>query len=264
MTVIEKQKWWTSTTAQTLVVGALAFGAIKLYKKKTGSRQLEADPVKGKPSDYALPELPYAYSALEPIISDKTVLLQHQKHEASYIKGMNQGFNALNRVRTSKYKPNARVPMRQSIAKRNAYNISGAILSELFWGNLNGAGTNPSEDLKQQIIDDYGSVDMFMQEFFDIGKSIEGSGWVVLVYSPALKKTVILPIQNNQNNLIPNSHTLLAISVWEHAYYPDFENRKGDYLKKILNDINWDSVSERYSAGKKLKPSITLPRVSEE
>jgi len=258
MSVLEKLPvFWIAS-------GLLTYGALQVYRKKKGSQQIQATPVKANPSDYALPELPYAYSALEPILSDKTVLLQHQKHEASYIKGMNQGFSALNRVRSSKYKPNARVPMRQSISQRNAYNISGAIFSELFWQNLNGAGTDPSEELKKQINDDYGSMDMFMQEFFDIGKSIEGSGWVALVYSPALKKTVILPIQNNQNNLIPDSQVLIVLSVWEHTYYPDFENRRGDYLKKLMNDINWDTVSSRLTKATAQKSSVSFKRISQE
>ena len=240
---------------------AVSYGVIH-YRRKGSAKKLAATPVKARESDYVLPQLPYPYSALEPIIGDKTMHLHHNKHEASYIKGMNAGLNALNRVRSKSYAPNARVPMRQSIAQRNAYNISGAILHELYWQNIKGQGTEPSEQLLAQIKSDFGSLDMFMQEFFDIAKSIEGSGWGVLVYSPALKRMVILPVENHQNNWIPDASTLLVIDVWEHAYYLDYENRRGDYLKAILNDVNWDTVSKRYEKALTRSPSVEFAKVS--
>jgi len=241
---------------------AVSYGVIRYRRGGSAAKKMIADPVKGRDSDYVLPQLPYPYSALEPIIGDKTMHLHHNKHEASYIKGMNAGLNALNLVRTKNYTATSRVPMRQSIAQRNSFNISGAILHELYWQNINGQGTEPAAELLSQIKTDFGSLDMFMQEFVDISKSIEGSGWGVLVYSPALKRLVILPVQNHQNNWIPDAATLLVIDVWEHAYYLDYQNRRGDYLKAIMNDVNWDTVSKRYAEAVKRPASVEFAKVS--
>jgi superoxide dismutase, Fe-Mn family len=238
----------------------LGVGLVKKYQlsKKGSSNSLEAKPVKTQSYKYKLPPLPYKYTALKPIISKETMEIHHNKHEDSYIKGMNKGFESLSRVRLSNYALDARQGMRNSIAKNNAFNISGAILHELYWRNINGKGTKPSAELLQQINRDFGSLDMFMQEFFDITKKIQGSGWGALVYSPELCKLVVLPIHNHQNNWVPNSEVLLVIDVWEHAYYLGYQNRRGDYLKKIMNDINWNTISTRYGKSLKREPSINF------
>ena len=240
----------------------LGIGILKnhLDKKKSGSsaRIEKAKPVKTKDYTYKLPKLPYAYTANEPIIGRRTMELHHNKHEASYIDGMNRGFSALSRVRSKGYDANIRVPMRASITKRDTFNISGAILHELYWRNLNGKGTQIGANLKKQLERDFGSVDMFMQEFFDVSKSIEGSGWGVLVWSPELCKLVILPVQNHENNWIPNAHVLLVIDVWEHAYYLQYQNRRGEYLKAVMNDINWDTVNGRFVTALKMKGPINF------
>jgi len=238
----------------------LGIGVIKKYQvsKKGSSNELEAKPVKTKSYRYKLPKLPYDFKALEPIVSAKTMETHHNKHEEAYVNGMNQGFESLDRVRIKNYNIYARQGMRYSLARNNAFNISGAILHELFWRNINGKGTKPSAELLQQIDRDFGSLDMFMQEFFDVSKKIEGSGWGALVYSPELCKLVILPIQNHEDNWIPNSEVLLVIDVWEHAYYLDYQNRRGDYLKKLMNDINWNEVSNRYAKGLKRYPTVNF------
>ena len=233
----------------------LGVGLIKKYRSSiSGSGNFEAGPTSAKGVKYSLPPLPYQAVALSPSLSGETVKLHHDKHEASYIDGMNQAFNTLNRVRKSNYDVDARQQMRQSIAKRNAFCISGSILHELYWKNLNGKGTKPSVEMLNQIKHDFGTLDMFMQEFFDIAKTIPGSGWGVLAYSPELCKLVILPVQKHENMWIPNAKVLMVIDVWEHAYYLDYQNRRGDYLKKMMNQINWDVVSERY---KKASAEVT-------
>jgi Fe-Mn family superoxide dismutase len=250
--ITNKTLFWSGVTLVT--AGTL----LKKYGKNLGSRSIEAKPVKTKDPVYKLPELPYPLSANEPAVGDETMQIHHNKHEAAYIKGMNAGFAALSRIRSSEYKPSARVPMRASVTKRNTFNISGAILHELFWKNLNGSGTEINDSLKEQIIKDYGSVDMFFQEFFDITKSIQGSGWGVLVWSPDLGRLVMLPVQNHELNWIPNATVLLVIDVWEHAYYLEYQNRRGDYLKQIFNKINWDVVSQRFAEAKQVKSTVSF------
>jgi superoxide dismutase, Fe-Mn family len=245
-----------------MLTGGLLFGigAIKKYQmsRKGSSNQLDAKPVKTKSYKYKLPSLPYKFQALEPVVSAETMKTHHNKHEEAYISGMNKGFASLDRVRSSNYSIDARQGMRHSIARNNAFNVSGAILHELFWKNINGKGTKPSAELLQQINRDFGSLDMFMQEFFDVTKKIQGSGWGALVYSPELCKLILLPIQNHEDNWIPNSEVLLVIDVWEHAYYLDYQNRRGDYLKKLMNDVNWNTVSNRYAKALKRQSSINF------
>lgn len=239
----------------------LGIGAIKKYQSsKTGSLNLEAKRVKTQSYQYGLPKLPYDFSALKPIISKETMELHHNKHEQSYVDGMNSTFSALDRVRGKGYDANARQAMRYSLGQKAAFSVSGAILHELFWKNINGKGTKPSANLLSQIKTDFGSLDMFMQEFFDTTKPLQGSGWGVLVYSPEICKMVILPVQEHQNNLIPNAKILMVIDVWEHAYYLDYQNRRGDYLKKIMNDINWDVVSSRYDNAVKITTEINFKK----
>lgn len=232
-------------------VGLVTAGSLlKSASKKIGALNVSASPVKTKDQAYKLPDLPYALSANEPAIGDQTMQIHHDKHEQTYIDGMNTSFAALSRVRASGYKPSARVPMRASITKRNTFNISGAILHELYWRNLNGTGTisEISKELTAQIVKDFGSIEMFIQEFFDISNSIQGSGWGVVAWSPELQKLIMLPVQNHEQNWIPNAQVILAIDVWEHAYYLDYQNKRGDYLQQVLKKINWDVVSQRFDA----------------
>lgn len=238
----------------------LGIGALKKFQlsRSSGSANLEAKPVKTKSPKYSLPDLPYDFRALEPVISSETLELHHNKHEESYIQGMNTVFSSLSRVRSANYDSKARQGMRGALGRKAAFNVSGSILHEMYWENLNGKGTKPSADLLQGINQNFGSLDMFMQEFFDTTKPIQGSGWGVLVYSPEIRKMVILPVEQHQNNLIPNARVLLVIDVWEHAYYLDYQSRRGDYLKKVMNDINWDVVSSRYKDAISVKPEVKI------
>jgi len=237
----------------------LGIGAVKKYQlSRSGSTNLEAKRVKTKSYQYKLPNLPYQFSALQPVVSKETMELHHNKHEQAYVDGMNSTFAALDRVRGKGYDSKARQGMRYSLGQKAAFSVSGAILHELFWKNIKGKGTKPSASLLSQIKTDFGSLDMFMQEFFDTTKPIQGSGWGVLVYSPEICKLIVLPVQNHEDNWIPNAKVLMVIDVWEHAYYLDYQNRRGDYLKKIMNDINWDVVSSRYEQAIRVKPEINF------
>lgn len=230
--------------------------ASKVINTKMGSRSLKAAPVKTTDSLYELPKLPYSYSANSPTISIQTMQLHHDRHEASYIKGMNTAFSTLSKIRQANYPDDSRKAMRSSITRKNTFNISGSILHELFWKNLHGVGTSPSEQMQKQIESDFGSIEMFFQEFFDISDTIEGSGWGVLVWSPELSKLVMLPVQNHEDNWIPNARVLLVIDVWEHAYYMDYKNERGRYLKAIFDEIDWDTVSRRFDEATKVMPTV--------
>ena len=235
-----------------VTVGAIS----KAIGSKMGSRNLKASPVKTIDSLYELPKLPYAYSALSPMMSIQTLQLNHDRHQASYIRGMNTAFSTLSKIRQANYPPESRKAMRSSIIRKNTFNISGSIMNELFWKNLRGRGTSPSDQLLKQIESDFGSLDMFFQEFYDVGETIEGSGWAVLVWSPELSKLVMLPIQNHEENWIPNARVLLVIDVWEHAYYMDYKNERSRYLKAVFDEINWDTVSKRFDEATKLLPTV--------
>lgn len=260
MSALKKLKFNDNTlfwTGLTLVgIGT----ALKVYGFRKGGMNITAKPVSTTDTIYTLPKLPYDAFSNEPAVGDETMTIHHDKHEAAYIKGLNQGFQTLSRIRSSNYDEKARIPMRASVTKRNTFNISGAILHELFWKNLNGTGTEVDEDLEKQIKKDFGSMDMFYQEFFDVTKSIQGSGWGILVWSPELEKLIILPVQNHENNWIPNAHVLLVIDVWEHAYYLDYQNRRGDYLKQIFKKINWETVGQRFDMAKAAPAYISFGR----
>ena len=108
-------------------------------------------------------------------------------------------------------------------------------------------GGAPSGDLKQGIERDFGSMQGFDDTFSAAAKSVEGSGWGILAWSVPAKKLVVLQARNHQLGTQWANVPLLAIDVWEHAYYKKYSNMRGDYIKAFMNVINWKGLSERYA-----------------
>jgi Fe-Mn family superoxide dismutase len=205
-------------------------------------------------ADYRMPPLPYPYKALEPVIDQKTVDVHHNGHEASYYQGLDEALDSLKRSREGEKIPDAtRRRMRLSLAQAIAFNGAGAVLHKMYFENLctPGQGGMPSQALHQLIVRDYGSAQMFMEEFNDVAIAIRGSGWAVLAWSPEFQRSFILAINEHQNGWIPNSIPLLIVDVWEHAYYLKYLNKRADYVKAIWSAINWNTVNTRYAIARK-------------
>ncbi|MFQ3548772.1 MAG: superoxide dismutase [Armatimonadota bacterium] len=195
---------------------------------------------------HELPPLPYDYNALEPHYDEETVKLHHDKHHAAYVTGLNTAEEKLQAAREA-----GDFALIQHWEKQLAFHGSGHILHTLFWNNLspNGGG-DPTGELAEQINKDFGSIEAFKKQFSAAAAAVEGSGWVVLAWSPEFQKLLILQIENHQKLTVYGVRPLLVIDMWEHAYYLKFQNRRPDWIDTFWNIVNWADVQNRFNESK--------------
>lgn len=196
---------------------------------------------------FILKDLPYAYDALEPVIDKETMHFHHDKHHNAYITNLNNllegtGFEnaTIEEVLTSLDK--------MPEAKRNGIrnNAGGTYNHDLFWESMiPGGSKEPVGKLKEAIESTFGSFEEFKNVFNAKGLSQFGSGWVWLI-SDAEGKLEVVSTANQDSPLSNGKKVILGNDVWEHAYYLNYQNRRGDYLKEWFNVVNWDVVSARY------------------
>lgn len=196
---------------------------------------------------FTLPELPYAYNALEPVISEEIMKLHHQKHHAAYVNNLNA---ALEKYATAESEENLDAMINLQPAIR--FNGGGHINHSLFWENLapqnSGGGQLPKGDLADHLKQTYGSVEKFIEKFNAQVGPLQGSGWGWLGYCKDSKILSIVTTHNQDPLLATQSYVpLLGIDVWEHAYYLQYKNVRPDYLKAIWSVVNWAKVEERYA-----------------
>lgn len=193
-------------------------------------------------SYYKLPELPYAYDALEPVISKEIMTLHHDKHHKAYVDKANELLKSLEDARKS----DAKVDV-GAIAKKLSFNIDGHILHTLFWENLIAPSRyeEPKGELLETINLEFGSFDKFKKEFEEIATTIEGSGWAILVYDPEIKRLLISQVGNHNLAHILGP-VLLTLDMWEHAFYLDYKNDKKTYAANFWQVIDWREVAKRY------------------
>lgn len=199
--------------------------------------------------EHTLPPLPYAYNALEPYISEKIMRLHHDKHHQTYVEGLNKAEKMLKKAREV-----GDYDLLKHWEREAAFHGSGHYLHTIFWNNMapNGGG-NPSGILAKQIIKDFGSLEKFKTHFTEAAKKVEGVGWSILVWSPRAHRLEILQSEKHQLFTQWDTIPLLVLDVWEHAYYLQYENKRGEYVKNWWNLVNWSDVEKRYEEAKKLK-----------
>ncbi|EEF41565.1 superoxide dismutase [mn], putative [Ricinus communis] len=197
---------------------------------------------------FTLPDLPYDYSALEPVISGEIMQLHHQKHHQTYITNYNKSLELLNEA-MEKGDSSSVVKLQSAIK----FNGGGHINHSIFWNNLapvrEGGGEPPHGSLGWAIDTDFGSLEKLIQKMNTEGAAVQGSGWVWLGVDKASKKLVV-ETTANQDPLVTKAPTLvplLGIDVWEHAYYLQYKNVRPDYLKNIWKVMNWKYASEVYA-----------------
>ncbi len=198
-------------------------------------------------NEYTLPDLPYAYDALEPHIDATTMTIHHSKHHAGYVKGLNNALKQLHAIRWNKGDPGTL----QHWQRQLAFHAGGHINHTLFWQGMapnKNQGGNPTGTLAKAIIRDFGSIEKFNWQFKAAAKSVEGSGWGWLVYEPMSKQLMITQMQNQQNMMFAGTIPLLGVDVWEHAYYLAYQNRRAEYLNAFMNVINWSEIQRRFDA----------------
>lgn len=198
---------------------------------------------------YVLPELDYDYSALEPFIAGEIMELHHDKHHAGYVSGANAALEALEEARKA---GNAEDKI-ATISKNLAFNLGGHINHSLFWKNLAPKQDGrPEGELAAAIDEDFGSFEQFQKEFNAAATSIQGSGWAVLAWDILSQRLVIQQVTNgHQDNHALTLIPLLLLDMWEHAFYLQYKNVKGDYVKAFWNVVNWEEVQKRFADASK-------------
>lgn len=200
---------------------------------------------------FELPQLPYAYNALEPHIDAKTMEIHHSKHHQAYVTNLNNAIAGTDAEKMSIEdicKNISKYPM----PVRN--NGGGHYNHSLFWQIMApNAGGMPTGDLAKAIESDLGGFEKFKTDFAAAGATRFGSGWAWLCVKEG--KLCICSTPNQDNPLMDiadcKGTPVLGMDVWEHAYYLNYQNRRPDYMAAFFNVINWTKVSELYAAAKK-------------
>ncbi|HEX6926204.1 MAG TPA: superoxide dismutase [Longimicrobiaceae bacterium] len=204
-------------------------------------------------AQYSLPDLPYAYDALEPHIDARTMEIHHTKHHQAYVNNLNAAlekhpeFQAPESVDELLRNFN-RVPSDIQTAVRN--NGGGHSNHSLFWQIMGpNAGGEPSGALADAIRSAFGDFASFRERFNNAAKGRFGSGWAWLVVDGGSLQVVDTP--NQDSPLMEGRTPILGLDVWEHAYYLKYQNRRPDYIEAWWNVVRWDEVARRFEAAKR-------------
>jgi len=199
---------------------------------------------------YSVPDLPYAYDALEPTIDQATMELHHDKHHQAYVDKANaalEGTEFDGKPVEEVLANLSSLPADQQGPFRN--NGGGHANHTMFWENMSpDGGGEPSGELADAITSAFGSFDQFKEQFEANGAAQFGSGWTWLVLDGGELK--LTKTANQDSPILDGQTPLLGNDVWEHAYYLKYQNKRPDYLKAWWNVVNWDKVAERYAAAK--------------
>jgi len=203
-----------------------------------------------------LSSLPFALNALEPVISAETVDLHYNKHHAGYVKKLNailssgENFSPADSIESLALLLKREKEERTtdfSKTREKAYNFASQVLAhDLYWESLSPkGGRQPTGKLAEAIVKDFGSFEGFKIAFTAAAAGHFGSGWVTLY---ATKTGSLIIKQNHDTGLLYNYHMIpiLTVDVWEHAYYVDYRNRRGEYLEKYWTIVNWKGVQEKF------------------
>jgi Fe-Mn family superoxide dismutase len=200
---------------------------------------------------YEVPDLPYAYDALEPHIDEATMKVHHDKHHQAYVDKANaalEGTEWADADVEDVLKSLDSLPADKQGPVRN--NAGGHYNHSLFWEMLSpDGGGAPEGDLGAAIDEAFGSFDAFKDEFNNAGITRFGSGWAWLVWDGS--GLAVVSTANQDSPVSDGQVPLLGADVWEHAYYLKYQNRRPDYLDAFWNVVNWDYVAVKYTEAKK-------------
>lgn len=190
---------------------------------------------------YELPELPYAYNALEPYYDEQTVKLHHDAHHKAYVDGLNNADAKLAECREK-----GDFTLVKHWERELAFHGSGHLLHTLFWESMKPNGGGPATGKIAELLDrDFGSFEVFKKQFSAAAVAVEGSGWALLCCNPAFGKLEILTAEKHQNLTQWGVVPVLALDVWEHAYYLKYQNKRAAFVEAWWNLVDWDGVNSR-------------------
>lgn len=200
---------------------------------------------------YTLPDLPYAYDALEPYIDEETMHLHHDKHHNTYVTNLNSAIEKYPELGEKTIEELLSdmdaIPTDIKTAVRN--NGGGHANHSFFWEIMApNAGGEPTGKIKEAINEAFGDFSSFKEEFKKAAAGRFGSGWAWLVMENG--KLAITSTANQDSPLMEGKTPILGLDVWEHAYYLKYKNVRPDYIAAFWNVINWDEVNKRFEAAK--------------
>lgn len=209
-----------------------------------GNKLVSSETIESSP--FSLPTLGYDYKALEPHIDAMTMEIHHSRHHKAYVDNLNKA------VQNTEMANQSLEDLLKNISKLPAVvrnNGGGHWNHSFFWKVISPAtGSKPSQALMDQIVKDFGSLDNLKTEFNKAAMSRFGSGWAWLLWKDGKLQISSTPNQDNPLMDLAESKgkPLMALDVWEHAYYLKYQNKRADYVNAFWNVLNWDFVSAQY------------------
>lgn len=206
-------------------------------------------------SEYILPDLPYDYAALEPHIAGEIMQLHHDKHHATYVAGANTALEKMAEARET-----GNLAAVNLLEKNLAFNLGGHVNHSIFWANLSpDGGDKPTGELAAAIDENFGSFDGFRAHFEATALGIQGSGWSVLAWDTLGQRPLIFQLFDQQGNVPVGIVPLVMLDMWEHAFYLQYRNVKGDYVKAWWNVVNWADATRRFETARTQTPGLVVP-----
>lgn len=188
---------------------------------------------------YTLPDLPYAYDALEPWCDAETMHLHHDKHHAAYVKGANAATEELAALDP------ADASRRAGATAALTFNLGGHVLHSLFWENLTPNAAPPPRAMLDRLARDFGSFDRFRALFAATCTGVQGSGWGAIVHDPIADRLQVAALHDHHRDLVPGGSILAVVDVWEHAYYLTHHNDRAAWVAAALEHLDWTVVAVR-------------------
>ena len=196
-----------------------------------------------KIKSFTLPKLPYDYNALAPYMSEEQLKLHHDKHHQKYVNDANAILGKIDEAKAAGTMLDVK-----ATSKELCFNVGGHMLHSIYWDNMapagKGGGGDPGGAIADVINDNFGSFERFKKVFASAAGSTEGSGWAALAMHPCIARPLIMQIEKHNVNLYPNFQIIMALDVWEHAYYVDYRNERPKFVDAFWNIVNWDRVNK--------------------
>jgi Fe-Mn family superoxide dismutase len=217
-----------------------------MYSCNSGAKKSDS-PTESSNQNITLPDLPYDYNALEPIIDEKTMQLHHGKHHAGYTM---KAQKAIEDANLSGMPLNDLIKSLDGSNEFLQNNLGGYINHKLFWTIMTPKQTVLQGELLSAIQTNFDGLDKMKEQFYKAAKTVFGSGWAWLCLDE--NNNLFITQTENQNNPLMNKVVqrpgtpIMGIDVWEHAYYLKYRNKRGDYINGFMEIINWDEVSRRF------------------
>ena len=191
---------------------------------------------------HKLPDLPYSYNALEPIIDERTLKLHHDKHHKKYVDDLNKA-----EITAKTMRETAQYDTINLTEQQLAYNGSGHILHSIYWTIMisPNTGGNPGNVTNSLITAYFGTFEAFQAQFINAATKVFASGWCILGYNPYFKHLEVLQAEKHENMTQWGIIPILVCDVWEHAYYLQYQNNRDEFIKAWWQLINWEEVERR-------------------